>query len=76
MTTQKAQKKRILNVISYYRLLTDKEKGEIKVLIMDECDFSESTFQKRMRDTKIKKLELKAIEAIIAKHKEDGTQKH
>jgi len=72
MTTKKQQKKRIINVISYYRLLKNKDKGLLKVCIMEKCDFSESTFQYRIRNANFNRLELIAVEEIISKFKLNG----
>jgi len=69
MTTEKQQKKRKITVISYYRLLKHKQKSQLKKLIMEVCDWSESTFHYKMENQNFEKLEIEATEKIINEFK-------
>lgn len=74
MKADKTQKKKIMKLITYYRGLKTKQKGELKAIIISECDFSESSFFYKMENLNYSKLEIGAIEKVIEKFKEDGTK--
>lgn len=69
MTAEKQKKKRKITVISYYRLLKLKQKSQLKKIIMETCDWSESTFHYKMENQNFEKLEIEAIEKIISEFK-------
>jgi len=70
MGTEKTQKKRIMRFITYYRGLKTKLKGELKAVIIKECDISGSAFHYKMENLNYSKLEIDAIEKEIEKFKE------
>ena len=75
MRTEKNQKKRIMKFITYYRGLKTKQKGDLKALIITECDISGSAFHYKMENLNYSKLEIDAIEKVIEKFKEIEKEK-
>ena len=73
ITMEKGHKKRILNFITYYRLLPLKCKGALRIAIENKCQFSGGTFYYRLRIMKFTHIEVAAIESVISKHKKNET---
>lgn len=64
------QNKRIISVITYYHLQRWKERGKLRKLISEKCEFKGGTFDYRITKEIFSDLELDAIEKIIQDHKD------
>lgn len=72
MTITKADKKRIMKFIDYYRGLKNKLKSELRSRILFECDFAENTFYYKLDHMNYSRPQVDMIEKIYLKFKEES----
>jgi len=68
------KKKQIIRFITYYRLQDVKQKGRLRELISETCEFKGGTFDYKMKNHNFSVLEISAIEKIIQDHKDGKTE--
>ena len=64
------RKQRILRFITYYRCIPSRERGKVRKLICEACEFKGGTFDYKVKHLNYFEWQLNAIERIIQDHKD------